>query len=118
MIFKKDYQAHRLAFLWMTGSFPASEVDHINGVRDDNRWGNLRAVTPTQNAQNQRLPSNNKSGVIGVHWNKQANRWCARIKVNGRVVHIGLFSTLEEAVAARAKANEKYGYHPNHGKAL
>ena len=54
MINRKLYKAHRLAFLYMGGSFPLEEVDHINGVRGDNRWANLRPVTRQENMQNRK----------------------------------------------------------------
>ena len=77
------YRAHRLAWLYMTGEFPPDDVDHINGVRNDNRWVNLRAATRGENMQNQRGPrSNSKSGLLGVSWSKQGKKWIAQIKVD------------------------------------
>ena len=59
MVCGRVYKAHRLAFLYMTGSFPPEEVDHINGIRDDNRWANLRAVSHVENSKNQKTPKSN-----------------------------------------------------------
>ena len=96
----KRYKAHRLAFLYMTGSFPANDVDHINGIRDDNRWVNLRDATQTINSQNLRKPrENNKSGYLGVFWHKASGKWGAAITINSKGIHLGLFTVKEEAAA-------------------
>lgn len=62
----KNYRLHRLAFLYMTGVFPSEEIDHINRIRDDNRWVNLRLATRSENQHNSALPSNNTTGVKGL----------------------------------------------------
>jgi hypothetical protein len=115
--FERCYLAHRLAFLYMTGSIPKF-VDHINGKRDDNRWCNLRSVSRSQNGQNMALPNTNKSGVIGVFWNKGKNKWTARIKVEQRDFHLGHFVDFDDAVKARRAAEVVHGFHQNHGKRL
>lgn len=109
---KRHYQAHRIAFLYMGGDMP-KEIDHINHIRSDNRWVNLRAVTRTQNKQNVKLYANNTSGVCGVTRNKK--NWMASINVCGTSVHLGTYPTIEEAARVRAAANIKYGFHENHG---
>lgn len=110
------YQSHRLAFLYMTGSFPAHHTDHINGVKNDNRWCNLRDVSSRVNSMNKKTYKNNKSGHTGVYFNKKANRWYAQIKVNYKRIHLGLFERIEDAIDARVEADIKYGFHPNHGR--
>lgn len=95
-----SYRAHSLAWLYMTGDWPAALVDHINGVRDDNRWANLRQATNQQNCANGKRRRNNKSGFKGVSWGAKERRWKAQINENGRRVLIGLFTTAEEAHAA------------------
>lgn len=103
------YAAHRLAFLYMTGTMPAM-VDHINGVRSNNRWQNLRPASPLINSVNRKRPANNRSGHKGVSFVKASGRWHASIRVNGKRKHLGLFATAEEAGAAyRAAAAEHFG---------
>lgn len=102
--------AHRWAWKLMTGEWPAGQIDHINGVRDDNRWSNLRLATPAQNAQNCGKRAENKSGFKGVSWDKTAEKWVAQISINGKSKRIGRFKTPEEAHAAYvAAAKALYG---------
>ena len=109
-----QYQAHRLAFLYMEGSTPKQYTDHINGIRTDNRWINLRKVSPEDNCRNMAMSTKNTSGRVGVSAYK--GRWKASIKVKGKTVHLGYHDTLEKASAARDKAELKYGFHKNHGR--
>lgn len=73
----KLYAAHRLAWIIMTGSWPSSEIDHINGVRDDNRWVNLREATSSQNKHNRTKLVTNTSGYMGVAWMPRQKKWKA-----------------------------------------
>ena len=109
------YKAHRLAWLYIHGKFPDYEVDHLDGVKDNNRILNLRSVTHSVNGKNQRKPVNNTSGIIGVVWYKTSNKWRAQIKVEGKQIHIGYFSDIADAAKARKKTEEKYFFHENHG---
>ena len=102
------YSAHRLAWLYMTGSWPTSHIDHINGDRRDNRFCNLREATPAENAQNKSLYSNNTSGYPGVHWDRKAQLWRAQIRVQGRRIHLGRFPTPDEAYRAYLKGKAEY----------
>lgn len=109
--------AHRVIWAMVHGEWPVGEIDHINGNRSDNRIENLRHVTKSENAKNKRRPSNNSSGVSGVHWFKRDQKWQAQISIgSGRSKHLGYFSTLEEAAAARLAAEREYGYTDRHGK--
>lgn len=110
--------SHRLAFLYMTGELPTDGVDHINGVKDDNRWENLRHACQKVNNKNTKQRKDNKSGVTGVHWHKRDEVWTASIGVGtgGHVRHLGSFKDLDEAVATRQAAEKKFGYHTNHGR--
>jgi hypothetical protein len=111
----RTYSAHRIAFALMTGGWPDSQVDHINHQKDDNRWVNLRAATPTENARNRPIPDDNTSGAIGVHFHNPSGKYHARITDHGKRIHLGTFASVAEAAAARSTANLAYDYHPNHG---
>ena len=108
------YFTHRLAFLYMTGSIP-KEVDHINHVKPDNRWKNLRAANRIINGRNRSMHCDNTSGVTGVYWHKKKGKWQAGIRVNDKRIYLGVFKHLEDATAARKTAEARYGFHPNHG---
>lgn len=113
---KKGYKAHRLAWLYVKGYFPKEQIDHINHVRSDNRFLNLRECTNAENAKNNSKHKNNTSGFVGVNFRGDVGMWQARICVNGKRVNLGCFSSKIEAINARKNANVKYGYHKNHGK--
>lgn len=102
------YKAHRLAWLYHYGNWPKDQIDHINRNRSDNRISNLRDVTNKQNHQNRSKSSNNTSGHPGVSWHKQKSKWVARITHNQKLIHLGYFSILEDAVAARKAAEKLY----------
>jgi len=106
--------AHRVIFAIMTGQWP-KQVDHINGVRHDNRWTNLREATNRQNGRNQVIKSNNTSGHCGVSWRKDVGKWAALITFGGEKHSLGHFRSKAEAVAARKAAEIKYGFDPMHG---
>lgn len=111
----KRHLAHRLAWLYVYGEWP-NQIDHINGDRLDNRIPNLRDVNSLENAKNQKKYKNNKSGVIGVGWNKRACKWRARITVDGYTKELGSFSKKEDAKKARSKAEKELNFHENHGR--
>jgi hypothetical protein len=102
-IASRFYGAHRLAWLYMTGEWPSMHIDHINGVRDDNRWANLRHVTASVNMQNLRgARSNSKTGLLGVC--PKGNIFEAYIGVKGRSMFLGCFKTAIEAHEAYVAA--------------
>ena len=108
---------HRFIWEQAHGPVPSgSEIDHINGVRTDNRLENLRLVTRQENMQNTKIYNTNKSGVTGVSWCKRKQRWRAVIMGDAKQTHLGYFGEWFEAVCARMSANNIYGYHPNHGR--
>lgn len=84
------------------------QVDHINRNKLDNRKCNLRLVTNQQNQYNTKVPMNNKSGVKGVYYNKECNKWCAQINLNGKTKNLGLFEDIEEAKQVRVLAEKEY----------
>lgn len=112
----KRYKSHRLAWLYVHGEWPEGEIDHINGIRTDNRASNLRVVSRSENMKNTALPVTNTSGFLGVTWLKDRKKWLAQIMVNGKCKNLGRFSDLNKAVIARKEAEIKYGFHENHGR--
>lgn len=108
---KKNYAAHRLAWLYMYGAWPTFEIDHINMVRHDNRICNLREVTRFQNSQNTGLNSNNTSGHKGVHWDTTNSKWKGQIRLNGKRFSLGYFINLNDAILARKQAEEQLHSH-------
>lgn len=112
----KNYLVHRVIWLMVYGTWPDDQIDHVNGIRDDNRLCNLRAVGQIENMRNRKTPKSNSSGTMGVHWNKRESCWRARIKVNGNLIELGHFKEKAEAIAARKAAELELGFHPNHGR--
>jgi hypothetical protein len=100
---KKNFLAHRLAFIYMTGSCPLN-IDHIDRDKLNNKWSNLREATTSNNAFNRGRAITNKSGHKNVFWSK--NRFVVSIKVRGEHHYLGRYTTVEEAatVAAAARA--------------
>tara|TARA_R110000737_G_scaffold98933_1_gene133004 strand:+ start:140 stop:619 length:480 start_codon:yes stop_codon:yes gene_type:complete len=110
------YGAHRLAWLYSYGSFPVDMIDHINGVKDDNRIVNIRNATCSQNQINRAIQSSNTSGIKGVSWNKGAKKWKVQIRIYGKKVYLGYFSDKDEAGEAYRKAADKHhGEFANYG---
>jgi hypothetical protein len=105
---RRYYAAHRLAWLWMTGAWPAGDIDHINLDRADNRFVNLREATDSQNQANRLALATNTSGFKGVTWHKKAEKWQAQIQVEGKVYYLGLYPTPEAAHATYAIAAEQH----------
>lgn len=102
--------AHRLAWFYMTGEWPVSDIDHKDQDKTNNRWANLRPATRSQNMGNCGARSNSQSGIRGVRLFKRTGRWVASIRVSGNDVHLGYFATADEADAAyRSAALQHYG---------
>jgi hypothetical protein len=111
----KSVAAHRLIWLLMTGEWPQGHIDHIDGDTTNNRWRNLRDVEPGENWKNTKRPSDNTSGRIGVARTEPWG-WQAYINIDKKRVSLGRFRRFEDACTARAAAERKAGYHPNHGR--
>jgi len=84
------------------------QTDHINRNRLDNRKENLRSVTSQENHFNRNIQSNNTSGYVGVHWNKNREKWFAQIKLGGKSIFLGRFNDIKDAIMARKEAEGKY----------
>lgn len=95
-VFGKGHLAHRLIWFMVHGQWPEGQIDHINGIRSDNRIENLRVVTPRMNSQNRRTADKgSKTGFLGVSRNGKGFR--AEIKYGGKNHHLGTYRTPEEA---------------------
>lgn len=105
------YLLHRLAYFYQHREWPAGDVDHINGVKSDNRACNLRAATRSENMQNRRKPNSNNlsTGVLGVY--KAGKRFQAKIEVDYESRSLGYYDTLEAAAAAYAAGKARF--HPS-----
>lgn len=101
------YAAHRLAWLYMTGEWPASVTDHIDGVRSNNRFQNLRSVNHKTNSENQRPHGRGSiSGILGVY-SAPGGRWIARIRSGKTLTNLGTYSTIPAASAAYIEAKRR-----------
>lgn len=102
---KRRFSAHRLAWLYVYGRWPAEQIDHKNGVRTDNRLSNLREANNSQNGANRRALRGAK-GVTRL----QSGKWQAQITVNGHYKYLGCFASFDDAhdVYWRA-AKENFG---------
>lgn len=112
----RKHFAHRLIWMLVHGDWPA-EIDHINGIKSDNRLCNLRAADRQKNMRNLARRSDNTSGFTGVSYAKRDGVFIAYVTENGRARVIGRFNTAEEAAAAREAESTRLGFHPNHGRA-
>lgn len=103
------YQLHQLVWIYFNGPIPDGlSVDHIDMDRTNNHIKNLRLATPRQQNQNTGLPKSNTSGHRGVSWHESSKKWMARIRNNGKLQHLGVFDTKEEAAAAYWQASRKF----------
>lgn len=107
--------AHRVAWAIVHGRWPDGEIDHIDGNPLNNKMSNLRDVPHDVNMRNLRVRSDNKSGVMGVFAHKR--KWWAFINIRGTRHTIGRYDSRSDAIAARKAAEERLGFHPNHGRA-
>ncbi len=100
--------AHRLAWFYIHGNYPEKYIDHINGVKTDNRLCNLREANASQNALNKKLSILNSSGVKNVTFCKSSNKWRVRFKLNNKDISLGMFEDLELAELVASEARNKY----------
>jgi hypothetical protein len=107
----KNYSAHRLAWLYVYDYIPDYSkdlmIDHINQNKHDNRICNLRVVNRSQNAQNSKLYSKNKTGIKGVHWIKEDKSYRATIYLNNKQISLGSHKNLFDAICARKSMENK-----------
>lgn len=113
-ILGKTVLAHRVVWAIEHGEWPNGHIDHINGIRTDNRVENLRVVSVQENNKNTSRARKNSTGACGVY--RFRGKFRAQIGSRGKQIHLGCFNTLEDAVAARRKAERDLGFHANHGR--
>lgn len=111
---RRMYKVHRIIWFMQYGYWP-DEIDHINGIKDDNRLENLREVNHEENCKNRLMRRDNTSGVTGVSFEKRRNRWIARTSINGKEKYLGSFKNLEEAEQRVIDARGENGYTIRHG---
>jgi len=111
-----NYIAHRVIWCLETGAWPKDQLDHIDHDRMNNKFANLREATHQENLRNQTLDSRNTSGIAGVYWSTQNQKWRAQIRVNGKNKHLGYFDEKLLAIFSRWQSESLYGFHENHGK--
>jgi len=109
------YRAHRVIWALVYGTWPEDQIDHKNGDKADNRIENLRVVSHAENSRNVGKRVDNTSGAGGVYWNKHGEKWHARVEVNGKLHHLGYFTSFDDAVAARKAAAREHGFTERHG---
>lgn len=101
------YLAHRLVWLYVTGTMPSKMLDHINGVKHDNRWVNLREANHSENGQNVHAPRGDNP-LLGAYWRPRRNKWEAQLRVNGVHKHLGYYDTPEKAHEACVAAKRTH----------
>ena len=106
-----DYYAQRLAWLYMEGYFPTGiDIDHIDQIKINNWWNNLRLISRQCNTRNSKTPNRNTSGIKGVSWDKKSKKWYARIGINGNDKYLGQYNNFENAVCARLAGEQCVGW--------
>jgi hypothetical protein len=106
---RKKFKVHRLVGnAFIPNPKNKTQIDHINNDKTNNNVSNLRWVTQQENQFNKGIAKNNTSGVKGVKFRK--GKWCARITIDNKDIHLGCFDTFEDAIKMRqAKAKELFG---------
>jgi hypothetical protein len=102
----RKFLVHRIAWA-LHGNAPVPLLDHVNGDKTDNRIENLRIGNPEMNMQNMRLRRDSTSGIKGVSWHKQSNRWTGQVWHRNKIYLAGSFTDKEECAAAVRKLREE-----------
>ena len=111
---RKTYRTHRLIFMWHYGFFP-EEIDHEDGNSLNNRIENLRPANRGENCRNRTLTNKNKSGIKGVSWCKDRNKWRVQLQINGKKLNFGDYNDIDYAKfiadAMRYKYHKEFANH-------
>jgi len=105
---RTSFEAHRLAWFYVYGVWPANVLDHVNRVRADNRIANLREATKSQNAINSATRRDSSTRIAGVCWSADKKKWRAYITKGQKQRHVGYFDAIEDATSARASAVKEH----------
>lgn len=105
---RKNYYAHRLAWIYMTGEWPMQQIDHIDLNKSNCKWSNLRSATNSQNHANIDIRTDNTSGFKGVYFQRRTRKWCADIIVRSKKLHLGSYTDPKDAGQAYMKAAKRY----------
>lgn len=105
----KSYKLHRLAWLYAMGEWPKHDIDHLNGIRHDNRIENLRDAPRKMNLENQIKMRNrkNKTGLMGAYFDAKKDMYYSRISHHDKSLYLGSFKTAEEAHQCYLNAKRK-----------
>lgn len=114
-LFSKAFLAHRVVVALTDGEWPFEDVDHVDKDKTNNRRENLLLATRTENNCRAKRWVDNTSGATGVYFDKRRCKWVARLKLNSKYVHLGVFDSFAEAVKTRKDANPRYGFADSHG---
>lgn len=104
----KNYMAHRLAWAHYYDEWPETDIDHIDGNPGNNRINNLRMASDSQNLCNSKVRADNTSGTKGVSWSRKHKKWYAYINKDQKMINLGLYSDLGDAIAARLAGEVMY----------
>lgn len=115
-IFGVQMLAHRVIWALCKNVWPSYEIDHIDGNSLNNRIENLRDVTPEINRRNTARQCKTKAPYPGIIHNVKRGRFYSRITASNVTYHLGSFDNLDDAIAARKKAERELNFHVNHGR--
>jgi hypothetical protein len=108
---RKPYLAHRIVWEMHNWPIPSNkEIDHADGNKTNNKIENLRCCAHNQNGQNRKINKNSATGHSGVSWHKGIKKWCAKIRYKRKQIHLGSYDDINDAIAARKKAEQDLGW--------
>jgi hypothetical protein len=114
-IYGENFSAHRIIWKWVTGDDP-DEIDHVDGVRTNNKWKNLRSVSRSDNLRNSARHKDNTSGTTGVRYIEKGDLWQAYICRDYTFFSLGSYKDKADAIIARKRGEKEYRFHKNHGR--
>jgi len=116
VIFKHKIPKHRLIWLFSYGRWPNGFIDHINGIKTDNRLVNLREVTSKENSKNRAISKSNSTGHMNVYNAKRQGAYRVAFCIDGKYKSLGVYDNIQDAVDVRNKNYISMGFNENHGR--